>query len=64
MGLKPPGFFVYNASTMKTLSELVQNLPDVIRVSGDAEITAPVAESDEFTDRTSSRPSQDFKVSD
>ena len=46
MGLKPPGFFVYNASIMKTLSELIQNVPDVIRISGDAEITAPVAESD------------------
>ncbi|MEO8613375.1 MAG: UDP-N-acetylmuramoyl-L-alanyl-D-glutamate--2,6-diaminopimelate ligase, partial [Chloroflexota bacterium] len=40
------GFSVYNAPIMKTLSELIQNVPDVIRVSGDAEITAPVAESD------------------
>ncbi|MBZ0290906.1 MAG: UDP-N-acetylmuramoyl-L-alanyl-D-glutamate--2,6-diaminopimelate ligase, partial [Anaerolineae bacterium] len=30
----------------KKLSELIQNLPDVIRVSGDADINAPVAESD------------------
>lgn len=30
----------------KRLAELIQNLPDVIRVTGDAPITAPVAESD------------------
>jgi UDP-N-acetylmuramoyl-L-alanyl-D-glutamate--2,6-diaminopimelate ligase len=30
----------------KQLSELIQNLPDVVRVTGDAIITAPVAESD------------------
>src|SRR5690348_7317475 len=30
----------------KKLSQLIQNLPDVIRASGDADITAPVAESD------------------
>ena len=30
----------------KQLSQLIQNLPDVVRVTGDALITAPVAESD------------------
>ena len=30
----------------KHLSELIANLPDVIRVSGDVLITAPVTESD------------------